>query len=52
MVQSLRSLRSHAMTIGQLSQRTGVPIKTLREYEGLGFLYTRGRSETSRSSPS
>jgi DNA-binding transcriptional MerR regulator len=32
------------MTIGQLSQRTGVPIKVLREYEGLGFLYTLGRS--------
>lgn len=37
-------LRSHAMTIGQLSRRTGVPIKTLREYERLGFLYTLGRS--------
>jgi len=34
------------MTVGQLSQRTsGVPIKTLREYERLGFLYTLGRSE-------
>ena len=32
------------MTIGQLSRRTGVPIKVLREYEGLGFLYTLGRS--------
>ena len=39
-------LRSHAMTIGQLSQRTGVPIKILREYESLGFLYTQGRSES------
>lgn len=37
-------LRTNAMTIGQLSQRTGVPIKVLREYEGLGFLYTLGRS--------
>jgi DNA-binding transcriptional MerR regulator len=34
------------MTIGQLSRRTGVPIKVLREYERLGFLYTRGRSES------
>ena len=34
------------MTIGQLSQRTGVPIKVLREYERLGFLYTLGRSES------
>ncbi len=38
-------LRSHAMTIGQLSRRTGVPIKALRNYEALGFLYTLGRSE-------
>jgi DNA-binding transcriptional MerR regulator len=33
-------LRANAMTIGQLSRRTGVPIKVLREYERLGFLYT------------
>jgi MerR family transcriptional regulator, copper efflux regulator len=37
-------LRANAMTIGQLSRRTGVPIKVLREYERLGFLYTLGRS--------
>jgi DNA-binding transcriptional MerR regulator len=36
--------QSHVMTIGQLSRRTGVPIKILREYEHLGFLYTLGRS--------
>lgn len=34
------------MTIGQLSRRTGVPIKTLREYERLGLIYTLGRSES------
>jgi len=34
------------MTIGQLSQRTGVPIKVLRTYEDLGFLSTLGRSES------
>ena len=39
-------LQSNAMTIGQLSQRTGVPIKVLRHYEDLGFLYTLGRSES------
>src|SRR6266702_2117727 len=38
-------LRSNAMTIGQLSRRSGVPIKVLRDYEDLGFLYTLGRSE-------
>jgi len=37
-------LQANAMTIGQLSRRTGVPIKVLREYERLGFLYTLGRS--------
>ena len=39
-------LRSHAMTVGQLARRTGVPIKVLRTYEDLGFLYTLGRSES------
>ncbi len=39
-------LRANAMTIGQLSQRTGTPIKVLREYEAMGFLYTQGRSES------
>lgn len=33
------------MTIGRLSRRTGVPIRTLRIYEDLGFIYTAGRSE-------
>jgi len=36
--------RAQAMTIGQLSRRTAVSIKTLRDYERLGFLYTLGRS--------
>jgi MerR family copper efflux transcriptional regulator len=39
-------LRSKAMTIGQLSRRSGVPIKVLRTYEDLGLLYTLGRSES------
>ena len=39
-------LRSHAMTVGQLARRTGVPIKALRTYEDLGFLSTPGRSES------
>src|SRR5215472_43187 len=39
-------LRSKVMTIGQLSRRSGVPIKVLRKYEDLGFLYTLGRSES------
>jgi MerR family copper efflux transcriptional regulator len=32
------------MTIGVLSRRTGVSVKTLREYEGMGLIYTVGRS--------
>lgn len=32
------------MTIGQLSRRTGVAVKTLRDYEGMGLIYTVGRS--------
>lgn len=32
------------MTIGALSKRTGVPVKQLRRYEDLGFLYTVGRT--------
>ena len=39
-------LRSHAMTVGQLARRTGVPIKALRTYEDLGFLSTPGRSQS------
>ncbi len=39
-------LRENAMTIGQLSRRTGVPVKVLRHYEDLGFLYTLGRSKS------
>jgi MerR family transcriptional regulator, copper efflux regulator len=36
---------SPVMTIGALSRRTGVPVKTLREYEDLGLIYTVGRTE-------
>jgi MerR family copper efflux transcriptional regulator len=35
---------SQTMMIGQLSQRTGVSIKVLRDYTDRGFLYTLGRS--------
>ncbi|HEV8636998.1 MAG TPA: MerR family transcriptional regulator [Chloroflexota bacterium] len=40
-----RSGRGATLTIGELSRRTGVPVRLLREYEGLGLLYTLGRSE-------
>jgi DNA-binding transcriptional MerR regulator len=32
------------MTVGELSRRTGVPIKALRAYTDLGLIRTRGRS--------
>jgi len=32
------------MTIGELSKRTGVAPKALRRYEGMGLIYTAGRS--------
>jgi DNA-binding transcriptional MerR regulator len=32
------------MTVGELSRRTGVPVKALREYTDLGLIYTMGRS--------
>lgn len=32
------------MTIGELSRRTGINVKTLREYEGMDLIYTVGRS--------
>jgi DNA-binding transcriptional MerR regulator len=34
------------MTVGELSRRTGVPIKTLRQYTDWGLIYTVGRSAT------
>jgi MerR family copper efflux transcriptional regulator len=32
------------MTIGVLSRRTGISVKALRHYEGMGLIYTVGRS--------
>jgi MerR family transcriptional regulator, copper efflux regulator len=31
------------MTIGELSRRTGTPVKALREYSDRGLIYTAGR---------
>ena len=36
---------SELMTVGELSRRTGLSIKAIREYEGLGLIYSSGRSE-------
>jgi DNA-binding transcriptional MerR regulator len=32
------------MTVGELSRRTGVPIKAIRDYTDSGLIYTAGRS--------
>ncbi len=39
-------MTTQPMTIGHVARRTGISIKTLREYEARGLLYTRGRSES------
>src|SRR5215212_1751968 len=33
------------MTVGGLSRRTGLSIKAIRQYEGLGLIYSAGRSD-------
>jgi len=33
------------MTVGELSRRTGLSIRSIREYERLGLIYSAGRSE-------
>lgn len=37
--------RQSLMTIGELSSRTGLPPKSIRELEDLGLIYSAGRSE-------
>jgi len=32
------------MTIGELARRSGTSVKALRRYEGMGLIYTVGRS--------
>ncbi|MEU2607698.1 MerR family transcriptional regulator [Streptomyces albus] len=36
--------RLRPMTVGELSRRTGVTVKALREYTDFGLIYTLGRS--------
>jgi MerR family copper efflux transcriptional regulator len=33
------------MTVGELARRTGMSAKAIREFEGLGLIYSAGRSE-------
>lgn len=37
--------REHLMTVGELSRRTGLSIKAIREFEELGLIYSAGRTE-------
>jgi len=38
-------MRGRLMTVGELARRTGMSPKAIREFEGLGLIYTAGRSE-------
>ncbi|WP_246633050.1 MerR family transcriptional regulator [Pseudonocardia nigra] len=39
-------MSTRLMTVGELSRRTGAPIKTLRQYTDWGLIYSVGRSAT------
>jgi MerR family copper efflux transcriptional regulator len=38
-------MRGELMTVGELARRTGMSPKAIREFEGLGLIYSAGRSE-------
>ncbi|MDP8931484.1 MAG: MerR family transcriptional regulator [Actinomycetota bacterium] len=42
----MTSVQQRFMTVGELSRRTGVPIKNLRQYTDWGLIYSVGRSGT------
>jgi MerR family copper efflux transcriptional regulator len=37
-------VHADVLTVGDLSRRTGIPIKAVREYTDHGLVYTRGRN--------
>ena len=41
----MKQVERKLMTVGELSRRTGLSIKAIREYESLGLIYSAGRSE-------
>jgi MerR family copper efflux transcriptional regulator len=41
----MKPVKCELMTVGELSRRTGLSIKAIREYEALGLIYSAGRSE-------
>jgi MerR family transcriptional regulator, copper efflux regulator len=38
-------MRGELMTVGELAARTGMSPKAIREFEGLGLIFSAGRSE-------
>jgi MerR family copper efflux transcriptional regulator len=38
-------MRGELMTVGELARRTGMSAKAIREFEGMGLIYSAGRSE-------
>jgi MerR family copper efflux transcriptional regulator len=38
-------VRDEQMTVGELARRTGMSPKAIREFEGMGLIYSVGRSE-------
>jgi MerR family transcriptional regulator, copper efflux regulator len=38
-------MRGELMTVGELADRTGMSPKAIREFEGMGLIYSAGRSE-------
>ena len=41
----MKQLECELMTVGELSRRTRLSIKAIREYEALGLIYSAGRSD-------
>jgi MerR family transcriptional regulator, copper efflux regulator len=39
------STEDRLMTVGELARRTGLSLKAIRRYEGLGLIYSAGRSD-------
>jgi MerR family transcriptional regulator, copper efflux regulator len=39
------AMRSELMTVGELAARTGMSPKAIRRFEGMGLIYSAGRSE-------
>jgi MerR family copper efflux transcriptional regulator len=43
--QSKEQTNERLMTVGELARRTGISAKAIRRFEGLGLIYSAGRSE-------